>query len=123
MAEVQEEVGEVGTPGGQLIENIHSDQVTGQLQVSQIDAKPVPDESHQKVNTRNVDPRHLRSDRHKAPQPGVLAESSPFLTDPGAGVDQAPVREIAQDEEENFVWTPLYVTLRVLPAHPELELY
>ena len=56
VTEVQEEVGEVGTPGGQLIENIHGDQVTRQLQVSEVDAKPVPDEPHQEVNTGNVDP-------------------------------------------------------------------
>ena len=57
--------------------------------------------------------------------PGVLAESSPFLTDPGAGVDQAAVGEVAQDQEENFVRTSLNVTVRgrerVFQAHPELR--
>ena len=121
VTEVEEEVGEVGAPGGQLVEDIHGDQVTGQLQVPQVDAKPVPDEAHQEVNTGNVDPRDLRSDGDKAPEPGVLAESSPLLTDPGAGVDEGAVREVAQDEEENLVWTSLNVTHRVLQPHGELQ--
>ena len=117
MAEGQEEVGEVGTPGGQLVEDIHSDQVTGELQVSQVDAEPVPDESHQEVNTGDVDPRHLRSDGDEAPEPGVLTECSPLLTDPGAGVDEGAVGDVAQDEEEHLVWTSLNVTQCVLPPH------
>ena len=111
MTEVEEEVCEVGTPLGQLIEDVHSDQVTGELQVAQVDPESVPDEAHQEVNTGDGDAGHLWPEGDKAPQSGVLAEAPPLLTYPGGRVDEDVVGQVAEDEEEDLVRTVLYVTL------------
>ena len=50
VGEVEEEVGEVGTPVGQLLQDLPGDQVTRQLQVAQVGGEPRLDELDQHVH-------------------------------------------------------------------------
>ena len=84
---------------------------------------PIPNESNKKLYRRNVDSRHLRAQRHKAPQPGVLAHRLPLLADPGADGDKALVWDVPQYQQQHLVGQLLHVAGGlVLVAHPTLLL-
>ena len=49
-------MGEVGTPVGQLLENLPGDQVAGELQVPQVGREPVLDELEEHVHVGDEEP-------------------------------------------------------------------
>ena len=77
--EVEEQVSEVGTPVGELLQHLPGDQVAGQLQVPEVGGEPGLDQLQQHVNVGDHQTRDLGSQTHHAPESAVLGDHPPLL--------------------------------------------